>query len=127
VDYGTDLLLKDDDVIFTPDGDIELVSGPACVAQDIDQTLKITVGRLYWDKEVGSTMPLMLNDSASDMSAITDELERVAIADPRVNPETVKAYERIPGKFRLEFTPLGAIKPETLDYDLTKWGEANAG
>ena len=123
MDYGTDLRLIDDDIIFTPDGDVELISGPATVAQDIDQTLKITVGRLYWDKEIGSTMPLMLNAAAPDMAPIIDELVRVAIDDPRVNPRTVKAYERLPGKFRLEFTPLGAIAPETLDYDLTKGNE----
>jgi hypothetical protein len=126
-DHGSDFRLADDDIIFTPDGDAELISGPACAAQDIDQALKITIGRLYWDKEVGSTMPLMLNDSAPDMGAIAGELQRVAIADMRVNPETVKAYEITPGKFRLEFTPLGAVKPETLDYDLTKGREANAG
>ena len=124
MDCGKDFRLIDDDITFTPDGDVELISGPACVAQDIDQTLKITFNRLYWDKEVGSSMPLMLNAAAPDMSDITAELMRVAIADPRVNPETVNAYEIIPGKFRLKFTPLGAIKPETLDYDLTKKKEA---
>jgi len=123
-DYGTDFRLVDDEIAFTPDGDIELISGPACVAQDIDQTLKITFGRLFWDKEVGSTMPLMLNATAPDMEAIISELERVAIADPRVNPGTVKAHERSSGKFRLEFTPLGAINPETLEYDLVKGREA---
>jgi hypothetical protein len=35
MDYGTDLLLKGDDVVFTADGDVELVSGSACMAQDI--------------------------------------------------------------------------------------------
>jgi hypothetical protein len=122
--YGTDFRLVDGDVIFTPDGDIELVSGPACVAQDIDEALKITKGRLAWDKDAGSTMPLMLNESTPDKDAIVAELERVALADQRVNPETVRAYELLPGKSRLEFTPLGAIKPETLDYDLTKGGGA---
>ena len=123
-DHGTDFKLVDDDVVFTPDGDIELISGPACVAQDIEQTLKITKGRLSWDKDVGSTMPLMLNESTPDKDAVVAELERVALDDQRVNPETVKAYELIPGKSRLEFTPLGAIKPEILDYDLTKGGDA---
>ena len=123
-DYGTDFRLVDDDIVFTPDGDIELISGPACVAQDVDQTLKITKGRLPWDKDVGSTMPLMLNDSTSDPDAIATELERVAMADPRVNPGTVKAHEVVPGKNRLEFTPLGAIRPETLDYDLAKERQA---
>jgi len=119
-DFGIDFRLIDDDIIFTPDGDLELISGPACVAQDIDQTLKITSGRLAWDKEIGSALPLMLNASAPDTDAILSELERVAIADPRVNPATVKAYETTPERFRLEFTPLGAIREETLEYDLTK-------
>jgi len=123
-DYGTDLLLKDDDIVFTADGDVEVVSGAATVAQDIDQTLKTGVGSLYWDAQIGSTMPLMLNDSQADENAVISELERVATADPRVKPESVKAYRIAPGKFRLEFTPLNALKPETLDYDLTKRREA---
>jgi len=119
-DYGTDFLLKDDDVIFTADGDVELVSGATTVAQDIDQTLKISTGALYWDVKTGSSLPLMLNDSQSNDNAIITELERVAIADKRVKPESVKAYRIAPGKFRLEFTPLGAVRPETLYFDITK-------
>jgi hypothetical protein len=120
MDYGTDFLLVDDDVVFTPDGDIKLVSGPACVAQDIDQTLKIVPGRLPWDKEAGSSLPLMLNDAGSSMASALAELERAAIADPRIDPASVKARETAPGKSCLEFTPLSAIKPEVLEYDLSK-------
>ena len=119
-DYGTDFLLKDDDIVFTADGDVELVSGAAAVAQDIDQALKTSPGALYWDAETGSSLPLMLNDSQLDDNAAIAELERVAIDDPRVNPESVKACRVAPGKFRLEFTPLNAVKPEVLDYDLAK-------
>jgi hypothetical protein len=118
MDYGTDFLLIDDEVVFTSDGDIALVSGAAMVAQDIDQTLKVSKSSLYWDKETGSTMPLMLNDSEGDAASIIAELERVAIADARVNPETVKAYQTAPGKFRLEFTPMSQVLPEILEYDL---------
>jgi hypothetical protein len=32
----------------------------------------------------------------------------------------VKARETGANTYRLEFTPIGAIKPETLDYDLNK-------
>jgi hypothetical protein len=124
IDYGTDLLLNEDDIVFTADGDVEVVSGAATVAQDIDQTLKIITGSLYWDSQIGSSMPLMLNDSQSNDNAIIAELERVAIADARVKPETVKAYKITPGKFRLEFMPLSAIKPKTLEYDLIKRREA---
>jgi hypothetical protein len=119
-DYGTDLLLKNDDIVFTADGDVQTVSGAAMIAQDIDQTLKITPGTLPWDEEIGSSLPLMLNDSTPNNNAIIAELERVAIEDPRVDPGSVKARTLAPGRFRLEFIPLDAVKPETLDYDLTK-------
>jgi hypothetical protein len=98
------------------------------VAQDIDRTLKTAPGSLYWDREIGSTLLYMLNaaagaDSESEADAVIAELERVAIADARVNPETVKAYQTAPGRFRLEFAPVGAVKPETLEYDLMKGRE----
>ena len=118
MDYGTDFKLVDDDIAFTSDGDITPVSGAACVAQDIDQTLKVVPGALYWDKDIGSTLLFMLNDAEAGVDSVIAELERVAIADARVNPDSVKAYQTAPGKFRLEFTPMGAVKPETLDYDL---------
>jgi hypothetical protein len=120
MDYGTDFLLEDDDIVFTPDGDIALVSGPRMVAQDIDQMLKITPGALYWDKELGSSMLLFLNDNTVEVATVIAELERIAIADVRVDPDSVKAKETGTNKYWLEFTPVGAIKPETLNYDLNK-------
>jgi hypothetical protein len=124
MDYGTDFLLEDDDIVFTPDGDVAVVSGPACVAQDIGQYLKVTPGALAWDTKAGSSLLLFLNDASADASAIMAELERVAIEDPRVDPATVKASQVNGGKYRLEFTPLQAIKPEVLDYDLKGAGDA---
>jgi hypothetical protein len=118
MDYGSDFLIKNNDIVFTPEGDIELVSGPACVAQDIAQRLGITPGALMWDKKAGSSLLLFLNDSGVSPAAIIAELERVAIEDPRVDPATVKATRIRNGHYRLEFTPLSAIKPEVLEYDL---------
>jgi hypothetical protein len=115
-DYGTDLKLVNDDIVFTPDGDAEIISGPACVAQDIDQALKTTPGALPWDKDAGSTLMLMLNDSGIDADAVTSELERVAIDDRRVEPLSVSAKKN--DKFRLEFRPLEAVSTEALEYDL---------
>jgi hypothetical protein len=123
MDYGRDFKLVDDDIVFTPDGDVELVEGPACVAQDIDQALKISLGHLHWDKEAGSSLLLMLNDSTADPAAVAAELERVAVADPRTDPATVKAVRLGEKQYRLHFVPLGAMKPETLDYDLYKGGK----
>lgn len=118
MDFGTDFLLEDDDVIFTPDGDVEIVTGPRTIAQDIDQELKIIKGRLLWDGSAGSAVPLFLNEAEIDDAAVIAELERVAIADARVDPISVKAQKTGSGKFRLEFMPLGVIKAETLDFDL---------
>jgi hypothetical protein len=81
-DYGTDFLLADDDLVFTPDGDIGLVSGAACVAQDTDRTLKTVPGPLYWDRDTGNALLYMLNaaggaDSESGADTVIAELERV--------------------------------------------------
>jgi hypothetical protein len=115
-DYGTDFLLVDDDIVFTPDGDVLLVSGPACVAQDIDQALKTGIGRLFWDREEGSTMPLMLNDSVVDHNAVLAELDRAAVKDQRVNPTSVNAYRKDDKTYRLEFSCVASKDVLTLDY-----------
>lgn len=120
MDWGTDFLLQDDDIVFTADGDIRLVSGGAMVAQDIAQSLKVIKGSLYWDKETGSTMPLFLNDNNSDAASVIAELERVAMDDVRVDPESVSAYQKVGGVFALEFTPIGEATSEILEYDLHK-------
>jgi hypothetical protein len=65
-------------------------------------------------------MLLFLNDNTVDAATVIAELERVAIADARVDPDSVKARKTGTNKYRLEFVPLGAIKPETLDFDLNK-------
>jgi hypothetical protein len=120
MDYGTDFLLVDDDVVFTADGDIALISGPRMIAQDIDQTLKTTPGALFWAKDFGNALLLFLNDNTADAAAVIAELERIAIADVRVDPDAVQAHQIGANKYRLEFTPMTAIKPEVLDYDLRK-------
>ena len=123
MDWGTDFLLQDDDIVFTADGDIRLVSGAAMVAQDIAQSLKVIKGSLYWDKETGSTMPLFLNDNNSDAASVIAELERIAMDDIRVDPDSVAAYQKADGLFALEFTPIGEVQPEMLEYDLRKTKE----
>jgi len=117
-DYGTDFKLVEDDIVFTPDGDVEVISGAACIAQDIDQTLKTTPGSLVWDKEAGSTLMQMLNSTGIDANAVNAELERVAFEDQRVDPLSITAHQKTDKNFRLEFSPLGAVSPETLEYDL---------
>lgn len=123
MDWGTDFLLQDDDIVFTADGDVKLVSEAAMVAQDIAQSLKVIKDSLYWDKETGSTMPLFLNDNNSDAASVIAELERVAMDDVRVDPDSVSAYQKADRLFALEFTPIGEVQPEMLEYDLRKTKE----
>lgn len=118
MDFGTDFLLQENDIVFTADGDVKIVSEAAMVAQDIAQSLQVIKGSLYWDKERGSTMPLFLNDNNSDSASMIAELERVAMDDIRVDPDSVSVYQKADGVFVLEFTPIGTVQPETLEYDL---------
>ena len=120
MDWGTDFLLQDDDIVFTADGDVKLVSGSAMVAQDIAQSLQVIKGSLYWDKETGSTMPLFLNDNNSDAASVIAELERIAMDDVRVDPDSVSVYQKADGIFVLAFTPIGEANAEILEYDLHK-------
>lgn len=120
MDWGTDFLLQDDDIVFTADGDVKVISGAAMVAQDIAQSLKVITGSLYWDKETGSTMPLFLNDNNSDAASVIAELERIAMDDVRVDPDSVSVYQKVDGIFVLTFTPIGEANAEILEYDLHK-------
>ena len=73
-------------------------------------------------QEAGSSLPLTLNDAGASPATIIDELERVAIAEPRVDPGSVKATRKPDGTRRLSFTPLAALKPEVFDFDLAEGG-----
>jgi hypothetical protein len=117
MDYGTDFLLVDGDIVFTLGGDVQTVEGPQTITQDIASELGIAPGTLPWDENAGSTIVLMLNSEISDDETIISELERVAIADPRVDPQTVKAEKTGENTYRLSFTPLAAVSPEILDFN----------
>ena len=117
MDYGTDFLLVDGDIVFTPDGDIQTIEGPQTIAQDIVSELNIALSSLPWDTEAGSTIALMLNSEIQNDESIISELERVAIKDPRIDPQTVKAEKTGETSYKLSFTPLAALSPEVLNFN----------
>lgn len=125
MDYGTDFLLVDGDIVLTPDGDVQTVEGPQTIAQDIVSELNIASGCLPWDTEAGSTVALLLNSNSTieDDESIISELERIAIKDPRIDPQTVQAEKTGEHTYRLSFTPLTALSPEVLDFNFT--GDTN--
>ena len=119
MDYGSDFLLVDGDIVFTPDGDVHTVDGPQTIAQDIVSELNTAPGSLPWDTEAGSTIALILNSEIPDDESIISEQERIAIKDPRVDPQTVQAEKTGENTYRLSFTPLAAVLPEVLDFNFT--------
>lgn len=119
MDYGTDAYLDENrDVRFTPDGDLQLQSGPALVAQDVREALSIHVGSVAWDKEAGSYMLDQLNSEQDADLTVCNELERVALDDPRVDASTVTAERLESGTFSLSFVVIGELEASVLLFDL---------
>ena len=117
MDYGNDFKLDaDGDIIFTEDGDIATLDGPALILQDIREELGIPLGALQWDPAAGSVMVSFLNDAGVTEADILDELERVALADPRIDAASIQAEKITAGKYRVTFRPLGQQTGISLDY-----------
>ena len=118
MDYGKDMKLDENrDVIFTPDGDVELQDGPRLVAQDVREELSIAFASVEWDRQAGSHLLDTLNSTSAD-DVVIAEIERVAIKDPRVDASTVKAEKRTDGRFSLSFSIVGSLETALLLFDL---------
>lgn len=118
MDYGKDMKLNENrDVIFTPDGDVELQDGPRLVAQDVREELSIDFASVEWDRSAGSHLLESLNSTSAD-DVVMAELERVAIKDPRVDASSVKAAKRQDGRFALTFVVMGSLEEVLLLFDL---------
>lgn len=117
-DYGTDLLLDGRDIVFTPDGDIELCSDARLVAQDVAEELSIAMGSVEWDRKAGSNLLHQLNSAEDADSFVLNELERVALKDARVDASSVSSEKLVDGRFRLSFSVRGTVKPVELYFDL---------
>ena len=118
MDYGKDMKLDENrDVIFTPDGDVELQDGPRLVAQDIREELSIAFASVEWDRKAGSHLLETLNSTSAD-DVVVAELERVAINDPRVDASSVKVRKEQDGRFALMFSVVGSLEDVLLLFDL---------
>lgn len=118
MDYGKDMKLDENrDVIFTPDGDVELQDGPRLVAQDVMEELSIAFASVEWDRQAGSHLLDTLNSTSAD-DVVVAELERVAIKDPRVDASSVSAEKMADGRFALSFAVVGSLETELLLFDL---------
>lgn len=119
MNYGTDIKLGEDrDLLFVPAGDVETVSGGALIAQDISEEASIPRGSVKWDPEAGSNLYNFLNDPTASEEGIIQELERLALKDPRVDASSVRGSRLEDGRFQLVFRPLSAVTQEALKFDL---------
>lgn len=119
MNYGTDIKLGEDrDLLFVQAGDVETVSGGALIAQDISEEASIPRGSVKWDPEAGSNLYNFLNDPTASEEGIIQELERLALKDPRVDASSVRGSRLEDGRFQLVFRPLSAVTQEALKFDL---------
>lgn len=115
METGKDFCLDETgDIIFT-DGDLRVIASPELVLQDIREELGIPLGSVEWDRAAGSEMTLYLNDTDTGDMTITAELERVALADPRIDAETISAETTGTGRYRLSFQLLGSEDQNNLE------------
>lgn len=118
--YGSDVLLDDNrDLVFLPAGEVATVQGASLIAQDIAEEASIPRGSVFWDRSAGSILYSFLNDHEASDEAVIQELERLALKDPRVDASSVNAERRPDGTYKLNFRPLVATTDEALLFDLT--------
>ncbi|MBM4394353.1 MAG: hypothetical protein FJ087_01530 [Deltaproteobacteria bacterium] len=126
---GTDILVRERDVVPAAQGDVELATGEACLAQDLAHRLGTPKGDLRRHPTYGVGLYRFLHLDATDVHvldfqhSIAEEAEK----DPRVEPGTAvvevlswDAREKI--KCRLTCRPIGSSNPLVLvlGYDLAR-------
>lgn len=117
--YGSDIQLGNNrDLVFLPAGEVATIQGAGLIAQDIAEEASIPRGSVPWDRSAGSSLYSFLNDHEASDEAVIQELERLALKDPRVDASSVKAERRQDGIYHLSFRPLLATTDEALLFDL---------
>lgn len=121
MDFGTDVRLDDDrDIVFTPSGDVETVSGAALVAQDLREELSLYVGSVFYDRSAGSTILDHINSTEDPDLLIMNELERVALRDKRIDASSVSTEKTGNAQYMLNFRVVGYADPQQLLFDLAE-------
>lgn len=117
---GTDILLKDGDVLPLPTGDVALVGGRECLAQGLRLLLSVPLGGHWAHPELGSRAADFLQDEDTELGRMELERELAGAAelDPRVTPGSARAevlewsHEAL--IVRVTVQPLGGGNPLSL-------------
>lgn len=110
---GTDLAVANGDLVVQPGGDVDLVDGTACLAQDLANRLRTPVGGLLAHTDYGSRILELAHetDSLVNRLDLEQELRAAAEADPRVVPGSARAkvlsWTRDGVRAQLSLLPVG--------------------
>ena len=85
---GCDMAMEAQDLKVSATGDVKLVSGRACLAQDILNALMTPKGSLLWHPEYGFDIYKYVKkeNSAINRLQFVQEVKTTVEADPRVQP-----------------------------------------
>lgn len=117
---GTDLMIKASDLVVLPTGEVEIVFGLACLAQDLANRLATPRGGLWSDPTYGVRIydHLQAEDTPVNRLDFEQELREAAEADPRVVPGSaqveVSGWERGQITARVTVTPIDGGHPLNL-------------
>ena len=89
---GRDMAMEAQDLKVSATGDVKLVSGRACLAQDILNALMTPKGSLLWHPEYGFDIYKYVKkeNSAINRLQFVQEVKATVEADPRVQPGHTK-------------------------------------
>lgn len=89
---GTDMAMETQDLKVSALGDVALVSGRACLAQDLLNALMTPKGSLLWHPEYGFDIYKYVKkeNTAINRLQFAQEVKATVEADPRVQPGHTK-------------------------------------
>lgn len=103
-----DLLIQDDDLVLDAIGVPVLVTGRACIVQDIKHMLR----------EKQYMVQMVANRDKAQRSIAQANIESEIESDPRIKPGTARVTELTAGKYLIAATSL-TYGPIDFDYSLT--------
>lgn len=117
VRYGSDIALnRAGDVVFAADGDVEVASGGALVAQDIRTEAMLSPGACFWARDFGRGLSDALK--GPDEINVAAILRAAAFNDERVDFDSVTTRRLDDGRYLLTFRLFKDVDAHELYFDL---------
>ena len=117
---GSDMAMNNQDLKVSALGDVSLVSGRACLAQDILNALMTPKGSLLWHPDYGFDIYKYVKkvNTAINRLQFMQEVKATVEADPRVEPGhtsvTVLTWDLSLIRFKVSALPIGESHPLNL-------------